>query len=109
MNAEEKCLVMNDFFSSQFNYCPLIWMFHKMSLNHKVNRLHKRCLRVIYNDGHSFYDELLNIDNSVSIHDKNLQILAIEIFKLYNGSATHILNEVSPLKPPSNCNLRNQQ
>ena len=79
MNAEEKCLVMNDFFSSQFNYCPLIWMFHNMSLNHKVNRLHGRCLCVIYNDDHSFYDDLLNIGNSVSIHDKNLQILAIEM------------------------------
>ena len=29
--------------------------------------------------------------------------------RLYNKSATHILNEVFPLKPPSNCNLTNQQ
>ena len=31
---------------------------------------------VIYNDGNSFYDELLNLDNSVSIHHKHLEILA---------------------------------
>ena len=36
------------FFSLQFNYCPLTWMFHSTSLNHKINRLHERCLRVIY-------------------------------------------------------------
>ena len=40
------------------------------SLNHKINRLHERCLRVIYNDSHSSYDELLNLDNSVSIQQE---------------------------------------
>ena len=93
---------------SQFNYCPLTWMFHNRSLNHKINRLHERCPRVIYNDSHSSYDELLNLGNSVSIHHRNLQILATEMFRVYTGSATDILNELFPLKPPSNYNLRNQ-
>ena len=84
-------------------------MFHNRALNHKINRLHERCLRVIYNDGHSSYDELLNLDNSVSIPQKNLQILATEMFRVYTGSATDILNKVFPLKLPSNYNLRNQQ
>ena len=57
---------MSDFFSSQFNYCPLTRMFHSRSLNHRIKRLHERCLRVIYKDGHSTYIELLNLDNSVS-------------------------------------------
>ena len=77
-------------------------MLHNWSLDHKINKLHERCLRVIYNDGHSSYDELLNLDNSVSIQIKNLQILATEMFKVYTGSATDILNQVLPLKPPSN-------
>ena len=84
-------------------------MFHNKSLNHKINKLHERCLRVIYNDAHSSYDELLNLDNSVSMHHKNLQILGTEMGQLYTGSATNILNEVFPLKPPSNHNLGNQQ
>ena len=99
---------MNSFFSSQFNYCCLTWVFHNRSLNHKINRLHERCPRVIYNDSHSSYDELLNLGNSVSIHHRNLQILATEMFRVYTGSATDILNELFPLKPPSNYNLRNQ-
>ena len=49
---------MNACFSFQFNYCPITWIFHNRSLNHKINRLHERRLRVIYNDGHSSYDEL---------------------------------------------------
>ena len=35
------------FFSSQFFYCPLTWMFHGGELNYKVNRLHESCLRVV--------------------------------------------------------------
>ena len=85
MNTEKKHLIVNVFFPPQFNYCPLTWMFHNRSLNHKINRLHERCLRVIYNDGHSSYDELLNLDNSVSIHHRNLQILATEMFRVYSG------------------------
>ena len=51
----------------------------------------------------------LNLDDSVSINHKTLQILATEMFRVYTGSATDILNEVFSLKPPSNYNLRNQQ
>ena len=109
MNTKIKCLIVNAFFSSKFNYCPLIWMFHNRLLNHKINRLHERCLRGIYNDGHSSYDELLNLDNSVSVHHRNLQILATEMFRVHTRSATDILNQVFPLKPPSHYNLQNQE
>ena len=108
MNTEKKRSMMNALFLLQFNYCPLTWMFHNRSLNHKKNRLHERCLRVIYNDSHSCYDESLNLDNSVSVHHRNLQISATTMFRVYTGSATDILNEVFLLKPRLNCNLSNQ-
>ena len=41
MNIRKKCIVMSSFFSSQFNYCPLVWMFHSPSINNKINRLHE--------------------------------------------------------------------
>ena len=41
---------MNLFFKVQFHYCPAIWMIHSRTLNNKINRLHERCLRIIYND-----------------------------------------------------------
>ena len=84
---------------SRFNYCPLTWMFHNRSLNHKINRLHKRYLCGVYNEGHSSYDELLNLDNSVSMNHMNLQILATKMFRVYTGSAAETPNEVFPLKP----------
>ena len=76
---------MNSFFRSHFNYCPLIWMCHSQTNNRKINRLHERCLRIIYNDKQSSFIKLLEKDNSVSMHQRNLQTLAIEMFKVSNG------------------------
>ena len=48
---------MRAFVNSQFNYCPLIWMFHNRTLNNKVNKLHERALRLVYkNDDLSFQE-----------------------------------------------------
>ena len=58
--------LMNAFFTSQFSYCPLIWMCHSRSNNRKINMLHERCLRIIYNDQQSSFTKLLNKCNSVS-------------------------------------------
>ena len=76
-------------------------MLHDWLLNHKIYKFHEIYRRVIYNDCHSSYDELLNLDNFVSVHHKNLQILATEMFRVCTGSATDIPNKVFSLKPPS--------
>ena len=40
-----KCrTLMKAFIESQFNYCPLIWMFHSRTMNKKINRTHERAL-----------------------------------------------------------------
>ena len=51
----------------------------------KKNMLHERFLRVIYNDKQSSFTELLKKDNSVSIHIRSIQRLAIEMVRFYNG------------------------
>ena len=73
---------MKAYFMSQFGYCPLVWMNHSRSLNNRINTLHERALRLVYNDFTSSFAELLEKDNSVTIHQKNLQNLAIEMFKI---------------------------
>lgn len=52
MSLSKRCILMNVLFSSQFNYCLLVWMCHHSATNGKINRLHERCLRRIYNDKH---------------------------------------------------------
>jgi len=99
-------LIMNAFFNSQFNYCPLTWMFHSRKLNNKINRLHERCLRITYNDNLSTFEELLNKDNSVSIHNRNLRALAIELFKVYTKQGPDILQDVFPINNEARYNFR---
>ena len=67
-------------------------------LNNKINRLRKRCLRMIYNDKISNFEELLNKDNSVSIHHNNIHALAIEMYKVVNDMSPDIMNEVFKLR-----------
>ena len=73
---------MNAYFTSQFDYCPLVWMNHSRTLNNRINGLHKRALSLVYSDFSLSFTELLEKDESVTIHHRNLQTLAYEILKL---------------------------
>ena len=54
-------------------------MFRSRGLNNKINRIHERALRITYKDKSSTFQELLEKGNSVSIHHRNIQKLAIEV------------------------------
>ena len=87
-------MIMKAFIESQFGYCPLVWMFHSRSLNNKINRIHKRLLRITYNDKSSSFQNLLEKDSSVTIHDKNIKILATETYKFLQGLSLPRMNEI---------------
>ena len=94
MDLPKRRVIMKSFITSQFGYCPLIWMFHSRALNNKINSIHERALRITYGDRISTFQELLDKDNSVSIHHRNLQVLATEMFKIKNNMAPEFLNEI---------------
>ena len=108
MSPFNRKLLVNAFFYSQFGYCPLVWMCHTRRLNNKINILHERCLRLIYNDYQSTFQELLDKDNSVSIHYRNIRTLATEIYKFVNGISAPIMDEIFSLNDTSTFNLRSQ-
>ena len=81
----KKRLLFETFIMSQFNYCPLVWMCHSSGPHTKINNIHKRALRIVYQDKKStLQEDLLEKDHSVPIHKKNLQYLATEIYKVKN-------------------------
>ena len=82
---DEKSLLLKSFIESQFSYCPLIWMFCSRKMNAKINHIHERALRLVYGDYTTSFEDLLIKDKSVSIHHRNIQKVAIEMFKVKNN------------------------
>ena len=74
--------------------------------NNKINRLHERCLRIIYNDKRSSSNALLEKGGSVSIHERNIKILATEMFKVSTNLVPPQMQETFKLKDQPHYNLR---
>ena len=89
---------MKAFIESQFGYIPLIWMFCGKNVNNRINHLHERSLRIVYNVYESSFQDLLELDNSVSIHHRNIRLLNIELFKVKNGLPNQIMSELFDLR-----------
>ena len=68
IDFDKRRVLMKSFIQSQFNYCPLIWMMHSRKLEHKINKIHERSLRIVYNDSNASFENLLERDQSVSVH-----------------------------------------
>ena len=98
MSLKQRRSIMYAFISSHFGYCPLVWMFHSRLLNNRINKIHERALRIVYKDNVSSFEDLLLKDNSVTIHERNIQKLAIELYKVANRSSPKIMDFIFPLK-----------
>ena len=90
----------------EFAYCPVVGLFHSRALNTKINLLHHRALKFVHQDELSTFQELLIKDNSVSVHNRNIQFPAI------SGNAPFLVNEIFTRREiPKNsviANLRSQ-
>ena len=94
LSKSKRIILLRTFFESQFSYCPLIWMFCSRKLNNRINRLHERSLRIAYSDFESNFEELLKKDNTVTIHERNLRVLAIEMYKISFNLSPSFINEI---------------
>ena len=57
-------------------------MFHDRKY---YNKIHERALRITHKDSTSNFEGLLIKSNSVSVHQRTLQLLLIEIYKTINN------------------------
>ena len=69
-------------------------MVNSRKQNLHINCIHERALRVVYKDHSSSFDELLEKDSSCKIHERNLQKVVIEIYKMKMNLAPEIIREV---------------
>ena len=99
---------MKAFIAPEFGYCPLVQMLHSRKLNSRVNKLHERALRIVYQDYASSFTELLEKDNSTTMHNRNIQLLATELFKIKNGLSPTFMNEIFVENVKYHCDLRKE-
>ena len=75
LNLFQKNTLFKSFIEGQFNYCPLLWMFYSHSPNILINKIHERALSLTLEINDIPFNELLSINNEVSIHNKNIRTL----------------------------------
>ena len=77
MSFETRKISLKTFVESHFGYCPLTWMFHGRRTNPKIDHTHERALRLVYKSNILLSEELLELDKSLKIHQRNIQSLAM--------------------------------
>ena len=81
-------------------------MCHNHANNSKINKLHKCCLQIIYSGKQLSFERLLEKDGSVSVHNRILQILATEVYKIKNDLSTLIVTELFKQRNEQHYDLR---
>ena len=89
MEFKAKEILVQSFVFSNFNYCPLLWHFSSEKSMKKIEKIHERALRFLYNDSTSSYDDSFSKAGKCSMKISRLRTLCIEIYKT-----------VSKLNPP---------
>ena len=108
LSKDKLRILMKTFIESQFNYCPHVWMFYNRTINNKINRLHERALRIVYKDENLSFQDLLDKDGTVKVHDRTLQRLAIEMYKAKNNLSPLPMQELFK-DQPKRYDLRNNR
>ena len=57
-------------------------MFRGRQTNARINHIHEKALRAVFNDKASPFEELLQKDKTETIHLRTIKILAAELFKI---------------------------
>ena len=55
LSPDQATEICNTIILSNFNYCPLVWLFCSDAANDEINGAHKRCLQILYQDYESFF------------------------------------------------------
>ena len=69
-------------------------MFHDRAVNNNINKIHEYALKIAFRDTLSKFEELLKKADSITIHQRNLQLITTEIFKTKNEIDLKLMNEI---------------
>ena len=102
-------IVLSSFINSQLSYSPLVWMFHTREFEKRINNVHKKALRILYNQPEMELNELLELDRGITNHMHNIHLLVIEMFKAKNKIGPSLLSDIFSPSDYTGPNLRSSK
>ena len=105
LTQEQAITLVNAYILSPFNFCPLVWMFCSKQAHNLINSVHYKALCAKFNTFEYNFEQLLQMSDSCTIHDRNLKLLVIEIYKTLHRLNPEIMWGTFKLKP-NTYNLR---
>ena len=99
LGLKERVVLFNSFIYSNFDYCPLVWIFsHKKSSN-KIESLHKQALRFFLNDYENSYKQLLEKSGKCNMNLQRIRVLCIKkIYKTVNSLNSDFMKNIFEMK-----------
>ena len=98
IGMKAKATLVKSFVFSNFNYCPLVWHFSSEKSVQKVEKIHERALRFLYNDTSSSYEQLLSKAGKCTMRISRLRTLCVEIFKTVSRLSPPFMRDIFKLK-----------
>ena len=77
-----KNIIYNSYISSNFNYCPIVWMFTGKINLEKIEKTNKRALRYVANNYEAEYDDMCQDQKVLNIHKRCIKTVAIQMYKI---------------------------
>ena len=90
----QKKNLLSSFVHSHLAYPPLVWMFYNRTMDKKINKVQERALRILYDNDTLTFLELLEMDGAFTVHQRNIQILLLEMFKAKNNLEPSLLKGI---------------
>ena len=98
LSFNAKRVLISSYIISNFNYCPLVWIFSTAKSLNKIENLQKRALRFLYNDYSTSYEGLLEKSGKVKMSVNTLRNLCAEIYKTINKLNPEFMNNIFKVK-----------
>ena len=98
LSFHAKEVLLNSYSISNFNHCPLVWMFSSTQSLNKIENLKKSALRFFYDDFDVSYEGLLSKGGKSKMNVRRLRTLCVEIYKALNDLNPSFMNNIFKLK-----------
>ena len=90
LDSDTKLLIFNSFVSSVFNYCPVVYTNFSVKNACKLEKLHERALRFVYDDFSAPYETILQRAKKQHLFISHIHRIIEQVHKIITNNAPPI-------------------